>query len=88
MNDTNYSYVSSLPAYHSNAEQKQFQKDMIYSLVLQKRKTCLKELANLTGLEQSTVSGRVNDLVSANKVTYSGTAMLLGRMRKVITPVI
>lgn len=85
---TNYSHATSLPAYHSNAEQKQFQKDMIYSLVLQKRKTCLKELANITGIEQSTVSGRINDLVTDKKVTYAGSAMLLGRMRKVITPVI
>ena len=60
--------------------------ERILSLVILNRSMCLKLLEEATGLPQSTVAGRVNDLVKVNKVMYSGTMEYLGRLRKKIVP--
>lgn len=86
MSNTNYSYETSLPAFHENAEGKEVQKDMIYSLIIQSEKTCLKTLEKLTGLPQSTIAGRINDLVKEEKVMYKDKGFIEGRLRKLIVP--
>ena len=91
--NTNYSYETSLPAYHSNANDKQRQQDIIQSLVTEKG-TCLKEIEiklwqlYKIRIPQSTISGRINDLIKENKVMYSDKAEFAGYKgkRKRIVP--
>lgn len=87
---TGYSYQTSLPAYHDNAKGKMTQAEWIYSLV-KRGHDCLKKLAEVTELDQSTVSGRVNDLIKIKMLMYqtdeSGKVMTIeykGRPRKKI----
>lgn len=82
MNKT-YSHTTSLPAYLENQTGKQQQKEKILSLITEEG-TCLKQLEELTGLPQSTVSGRVNDLKEERKAMYHGFITYGGRLRKKI----
>lgn len=81
-----YSYQTSLPAYKSNQSEKKVQADIILQVVNSKGKTTLKELEQILGIPQSTVSARVNDLIEDSKIMYSGLVEYLGRKRKQITP--
>ena len=80
----NYSYQTSLPAYTDNISGKQIQQDKIVSIIRIKKETTLKELEELTGLPQSTISGRVNDGIEAKKLIYFGTIIYKNRLRKKI----
>ncbi len=88
---TNYSYETSLPAYHSNANEKKRQQDIIQGLVTEQG-TCLKEiehkLKQLYKIEipQSTISGRINDLMKEKKVMYFEKCFYDGCTRKRIVP--
>lgn len=80
MPKSNYSYKTSLPAYLANAAGK----DMQAKLILYVVKKYMKKKATLKGIQdrlriifniklpQSTISGRVNDLVHSNKLAYFG----------------
>lgn len=76
-----YSHTTSLPAYLENQTGKQQQKERIMNIIPTDG-TCLKELEELTGLPQSTIAGRINDLKDEKKVMYWGFTTYAGRMRK------
>lgn len=78
-----YSYQTSLPAYREAPQTKQIQLSRIIALVT--LGACsLKELAQKTGLPQSTVSGRVNDGVKEGVLRYDGFVIYDGRKRKCV----
>jgi len=81
---TNYSRTTSLPSYQENQTGKEIQKEILLGIVTSKSQTTLKELEEIMTLPQSTISGRVNDLIREKKVMYSGTTMYKKRTRKVI----
>ena len=80
---TNYSYETSAPAYYENQAGKQTQADNIYNAIRTFGGfSCLKQLESFTGLPQSTVAGRCNDLIRAEKIKYSGIVFYENRKRK------
>ena len=80
---TNYSVATSLPAWNSNPQGKQAQADKILELCYTMPIITIKHLAQLTGLPDSTVSGRVNDLIEEGKLRYSDDKVkYLGYTRK------
>jgi len=79
-----YSFETSLPAYEDGRETvKEFQKGRILSLISNGAKT-IREIARKAGLPDSTVAGRINDLISDQKVEYVGYIEYEGRKRKKI----
>lgn len=84
---TNYSYETSLPAYKSNTEGKVTQAEKILATVKQLKQTCLKQLSDVLGIDQSTVSGRIGDLIEEGRVKYADKENYItygGRLRKKI----
>ena len=81
----NYSYNTSLPAYHDNAINKRRQAEEILRFI-NKGANNLLQLSELTGLPQSTIVGRVNDLKGDSKVEYTGFTIYKDRKRKKIVP--
>lgn len=80
---TNYSFATSLPAYQENPSGKKKQSEVLFSAIQSLGGiSCLKQLANITGLPQSTVAGRINDLAEEGKVIYDGFVDFEGRKRK------
>jgi hypothetical protein len=77
----NYSYATSYPAFTDNQVCKRRQCDEIL-LFIAKGANSLLQLSQLTGLPQSTVSGRISDLLKENKVQYSGYTVYADRKRK------
>lgn len=75
---TNYSIETSLPAYH---EDKSTQVALVERLITEGVNN-LKWLEEKTGLPQSTLAGRVNDLAKEKKVMYSGFTRYKDRLRK------
>ena len=84
---SNYSYATSLPAYQEAPELKKRQADELMAFI-SKGANCLLQLADLSGLPQSTVSGRVNDLLREGKVQYHGHTIYRDRKRKRIARII
>jgi ribosome-associated protein YbcJ (S4-like RNA binding protein) len=80
---TNYSFATSLEPYHEAPHLKRKQSEDILAFI-SKGANCLLQLAQLTGLPQSTVSGRCNDLVSEGKAKYNGFVIYENRKRKKI----
>lgn len=80
---SNYSYPTSLPAYREAPELKRRQADELYAFIRRGANNLL-QLAELSGLPQSTVSGRCNDLIEENKIEYSGYTIYNDRKRKKI----
>lgn len=80
---TNYSPETSLPAYIENKEGKNLQKQIIYNAITSGA-SCLKSLEQITGLPQSTVAGRCNDLIKENLILYCGITYFENRKRKKI----
>lgn len=85
---SNYSYATSLPAFHSHEDEKQRQADKIYQLVKSGVDNLLR-LSEITKLEQGRVSARINDLIADNKVIYQGKIVYKNFTRKriVVKPV-
>ena len=83
---TNYSFATSLEPYRDNAAIKKRQADEILAFIV-RGANCLLQLSQLSGLPQSTVSGRVNDLLKDGKIEYSGYTVYADRKRKRIVPV-
>jgi predicted transcriptional regulator len=70
---SNYSFDTSLPAYQGNQEDKQIQKKKLLAIFNQcGGRATLKEVADLMGLPQSTVSGRINDLIADKELMDTG----------------
>lgn len=76
-----YSYQTSLPSYLEAPQSKQIQMQRIVALVALGASS-LKELANKTGLPQSTVAGRTNDAIKAGAIKYDGFVIFENRKRK------
>ena len=76
-----YSWKTSWPAYKEPG--KEIQEAKILELIKQSADNLL-HLSQLTKLPQSTVAGRVNDLIKKGLVEYSGTIIFEGRLRKKI----
>jgi hypothetical protein len=81
---TNYSFPTSLPAYHEGPDIKRRQQDELLAFIVKGAADNLLHLARLTGLPQSTVSGRINDLIEESKVKYLGYTVYADRKRKKI----
>lgn len=75
-----YSYGSSLPAYQEK-NNKELQKEIILTFIKNGYVTLL-QLSEKIKLPQSTVAGRVNDLISEGKVFYNGLVEYKNRKRK------
>ncbi len=80
---TNYSYSTSLPPYREAPESKKRQADEIFGFIKHGANNLL-QLSELTALPQSTVSGRLNDLITEGKVKYEGFTVYADRKRKKI----
>lgn len=78
-----YSYATSKPAHEENQTGKQIQAARLLHLIGKGINT-LKQLEQQSGLPQSTVAGRVNDLIAAGRVRYNGLTEYAGRKRKMI----
>jgi len=78
----NYSYKTSLPAYKSG------NKDVQATLVLNSAKSGAKSLLEISEaikLPQSTVAGRVNELIDSKQLIYNGFVVYKNRKRKKIS---
>lgn len=80
---SNYSYLTSLPAYHEAPDVKKRQAEMIFSFIVNGANNLL-QISELVGLPQSTVAGRITDLKNAGKVEYEGFVFYKDRKRKKI----
>ena len=83
---TNYSYATSLPPYQEGAIIKKRQQDELLAFIIKGANNLL-QLAQLTGLPQSTVSGRISDLIEENKIEYFGFTVYADRKRKKIVAI-
>lgn len=81
MEQTNYSYETSLPAYRETPSEKAFQSSKVLESIKDGKSTLL-EISEALGLAQSTVSGRVNDLIEEGTVKYDGFTNYKNRKRK------
>lgn len=77
----NYSYDTSLPAYHDNPAEKRRQQDEMLRFI-RKGANNLLQLSVLMGIPQSTASGRMSDLIKDGKAEYSGKVVYNGTQRK------
>jgi DNA-binding Lrp family transcriptional regulator len=78
--ENNYSYETSLPAYH---EDKKVQSRLVYVAIYNGVNSLL-AISEHLNLPQSTVAGRVNDLIEEGKVRYDGFTVYKNRKRKKI----
>jgi hypothetical protein len=78
---SNYSFQTSLPAFTDNQVNKRRQCDEILAFIVKGANNLL-QLSQLTGLPQSTVSGRCNDLIEEGKIKYEGFTVYNDRKRK------
>lgn len=85
--NTNYSYETSMPAYKDNPNLKKTQAEELLSLI-RKGANNLLQIAELSGLPESTVAGRVNDLIKEHRVKYNGKVVFRNRVRKKIEVVL
>ncbi len=83
-NVSNYSYETSLPAYRDNTTGKFRQMDKIITLV-ENGADNIAELAELSDLPASTVSGRINDAIVLGRLKYDGFVVFKDRKRKKVT---
>ena len=80
---TNYSFETSLPPYQERPSEKKRQADELMAFIRRGANNLL-QLSELSGLPQSTVAGRCNDLIEENKVKYEGFTVFRDRKRKKI----
>ena len=78
---TNYSKSTSLPAYRDNESGKLFQREQIRDCIRRGQNNLL-QISYALRLPQSTVSGRVNDLIAAGVAKYDGHVVFEGYKRK------
>jgi hypothetical protein len=78
---SNYSFATSYPAFTDNQVNKRKQTDEILAFIVKGANNLL-QLSQLTGLPQSTVSGRCNDLIEEGKIKYEGFTVYADRKRK------
>lgn len=78
---TKFSVATSLPAYREHSSVKAIQEARIIGLVSQGFDSLL-DISEITGLPQSTVSGRANDAIKHGKLRYCGYVIYKNRKRK------
>lgn len=78
-----YSFETSLPPYQERPSEKKRQADELYAFIRRGANNLL-QLSELSGLPQSTVSGRCNDLIYEKKIEYNGFTVFKDRKRKKI----
>jgi DNA-binding IclR family transcriptional regulator len=84
-NKPGYSYETSLPAYEEGRHTvKARQQETILEMIKSSGANTIREIAKLTGLPDSTIAGRLNDLIKSGKVEYKGFVEYDGRKRKEI----
>jgi hypothetical protein len=85
----NYSHQTSLPAYKSNVSGKEIQKKVILKAMQSLGgKATLLQLAEITDIHQSTVSGRMSDLRKDRKVMDTGEKLKYGKYTRKLFAVI
>jgi predicted transcriptional regulator len=78
----NYSFETSYPAYRENeASNKTRQCDEVFQFIKRGANNLL-QISELTGLPQSTIAARINDLISESKIKYDGFVVYEDRKRK------
>lgn len=77
--NTNYSFSTSLPAYQTCDKATQC---VLVERLIKEGVDNLKQLSEKTGLDQSTISARVNNLIDDKRVIYSGHVTYKNRLRK------
>lgn len=85
--NSGYSWQTSKPAFDDVTPGRISNEEMIYRAVVKLKTTCLLQISEITGIEQGRVSARINSLIQAGKVKYSGKEDYLfykGRIRKKI----
>lgn len=82
----NYSYETSLPAYLDNPTEKRRQQDEMLRFI-RKGANNLLQLSILMGIPQSTVSGRMTDLIKEGRAKYDGHVIYNGSKRKRIVAI-
>jgi len=70
---TNYSYGTSDIAYHSNKDGKQTDEEKVFHWCKTLPNPTIGEIADKTGIVDSTVAGRINDLITKGLVRYDET---------------
>lgn len=81
---SNYSYETSYPPYKENeALNKRTQCDEVLQIIKHGANNLL-QISQVTGLPQSTIAARINDLASEKKIEYSGFTVYNNRKRKKI----
>lgn len=80
---TNYSFATSLPPYQERPSEKKRQADELFAFIRRGANNLL-QLSELSGLPQSTVAGRCNDLIDENRIEYKGHVVFRDRKRKKI----
>ena len=80
---TNYSFSTSLPPYQERPSEKKRQADELFAFIRRGANNLL-QLSELSGLPQSTVAGRCNDLIVENRIEYKGHVVFRDRKRKKI----
>jgi|ERR1035437_2840026 hypothetical protein len=81
---TNYSYLTSLPAYHENIiYSKQRQCDIVLGII-KKGANNLLQISQVSGIPQAIVSARMSDLIEDKKTMYEGCVVYNNRLRKKI----
>jgi predicted transcriptional regulator len=82
---TNYSLETSLPAYHSDQNEKVLQENKVLKQIeALKHNACIKIIARNLQLPDAIVSARINDLITKGKVEYSEKKFKIeGYMRKI-----
>jgi predicted transcriptional regulator len=84
---SNYSFETSKPAYEENlATNNEKQKYQVFKWILKGGNNLL-QISGMMGIPQSTVSGRINDLIKEKKVEYSEFVIYKERKRKKIKAV-
>jgi hypothetical protein len=83
---SNYSYETSLPAYKDEVLTKKRQADEILKFIVKGANNLL-QLSQITGLPQSTIAGRCNDLKFEGKIMYNGFTYYQNRQRKKIVAI-
>jgi hypothetical protein len=80
---SNYSFSTSLPPYQERPIEKKRQANELFAFIYRGANNLL-QLSELTGLPQSTVAGRCNDLVFEKRIIYNGHTIYKDRKRKKI----
>jgi len=82
---SNYSFKTSLPAYDKGSAERLRQKAIVKAQIkLLRENACIRLIAANTGIPDSTVSGRIDELKKSGEVEYYTKGKVSGRVRKLL----